>query len=259
MELKHPDHIDLHSDNVAERWRKWKRQFQFFYDASELNLKSAKTQTAMLLHAAGPEAQDVYDTFTWEEGEDKNDYATVLKHFDNYCEPLRNVVYERYQFWKRDQKELESVDTWQATLRKMAATCEFETQEESMLRDKIVFGVRDIAVKERLLRENGLSLKRALDLCRAAESSKQRIRVMTEADSSGNVDVHPVKIQNGRLHNKAGETFSLDCGYCGGRHIKGQCPDYGKKCSKCSGYNHFAAVSRGGGCRRNQSFKPVVK
>lgn len=246
MEFKHPDNIDLHSDNVAERWRKWKRQFQFYYDACELKDKSKATQTAILLHAAGPEAQDVYDTFVWEEGEDKNDYATVIKHFDQYCEPLRNVVYERYQFWTRDQKEHENVDTWLAALRKMAAKCEFATQEESMIRDKIVFGIRDIAIKERLLREHGLSLKRALDLCRAAESSKQQIRVMTETDSRAAVNVHPVAIQNGRHYpNKSGETsFVHNCRYCGGRHAKGQCPAYGKQCGKCAGYNHSAAVCK---------------
>ena len=272
MEFKTPEPLDLHSDNVAERWRKWKRQFEFYFEACELDKKTEKCQTAILLHAAGPEAQEIYHTFTYDEGETKDKYKTVLDKFDKYCEPLRNVVYERYLFWARDQMESETVDTWVAALRNMASKCEFDTQEQSMLRDKVVFGIRDISVKERLLRENGLTLKKALDLCRAAETSKQRIRAMTETEAHAAVNIHPVSIQNGRhfpnkrseapssFQNKRSEApssfqNSFNCRFCGARHVKGRCAAYGKQCSKCSGYNHFAAVCKGGGYRRkhNQS------
>jgi hypothetical protein len=255
--FKPPEPIDLHSDNVAERWRKWKRQFEFYYMACELSGKNKATQTAILLHAAGPEAQEIHHTFTWAEGEDKSDYKQVLKKFDDYCEPLRNVVYERYQFWSRDHKEHETVDMFVAALRTLSAKCEF-ADEDDMLRDKLVFAIRDIAVKERLLRESGLTLKKALELCRAAESSKQQIRAM-QGDANAAVDVHPVGVQHGRRHvNKPREaqTSSSTCDFCGGRHARGQCPAFGKQCGKYSGYNHFASVCRGGGFRRKQHANP---
>ena len=53
-----------------------------------------------------------------------------------------------------------------------------------MIRDKIVFGVRDNAVQERFLREADLSLERALGICRAAENSKMQYHVqLTVTDS----------------------------------------------------------------------------
>ena len=94
MDLKPPSPVDLHSDNVAENWRKWRQQFIFYFTACELVKKDKATQTAILLHAAGPEAQDVYNTFTWAEGEDKDSYEVVLAKFDSYCEPRKNIVYE---------------------------------------------------------------------------------------------------------------------------------------------------------------------
>ena len=43
-----------------------------------------------------------------------------------------------------------------------------------MIRDKIVFGVRDNAAQERLLREADLSLERSVYICRTAETSKMQ-------------------------------------------------------------------------------------
>ena len=50
--------------------------------------------------------------------------------------------------------------------------CEFGTLQESLIRDKIVLGVHNKKVQERLLREFELSLDQAVSICRAAEEIK---------------------------------------------------------------------------------------
>ena len=64
-------------------------------------------------------------------------------------------MFERYQFWGRNQSEGEPVDQWLTDLRTKAVKCDFQTHESDMIRDKIVFGVHDTRIKERLLREAG--------------------------------------------------------------------------------------------------------
>lgn len=102
--LRPPEPVDFKSSSLGSSWEKWKKQFEIYFQACELADKSKATQVAILLHTAGPEAQEIAATFTWNEGEDKQDYAQVLAKFTAYCEPRKNVVFERYQFWKRDQK-----------------------------------------------------------------------------------------------------------------------------------------------------------
>lgn len=70
------------------------------------------TQAAILLHSTGPEAQDVFQTFVFDEkeGNKKDVVADVLKKYREHCEPRKNEVYERYKFWQRDPKESETVD-----------------------------------------------------------------------------------------------------------------------------------------------------
>ena len=50
-----------------------------------------------------------------------------------------------------------------------------------MIRDKIVFGVRDERSKERLLREGEVTLQKDLDICHASESSRQQLDGMKGA------------------------------------------------------------------------------
>ena len=53
-----------------------------------------------------------------------------------------------------------------------------------MIRDKIVFGVHDTRINERLLREADLTLARALDICRAAETRKHQMDTMGAAENT---------------------------------------------------------------------------
>lgn len=133
--------------------------------AAEIAAKPKATQVAILLHTAGPEALDIHSTFTFltdddGETEDKNDVDTILQKFRKYCQPRKNVVFERYKFWERSQKDAEAIDHFVTDLKKRATTCEFGEQKDLMIRDKLIFGVRDQRVKERLLREGDLSLAR---------------------------------------------------------------------------------------------------
>ena len=47
----------------------------------------------------GDEALDVYNAFTWDSRNDKIKIDKVLEQFDNFCEPRRNTIYERYLFF----------------------------------------------------------------------------------------------------------------------------------------------------------------
>jgi len=178
--FKCPDNFGFDGPNVAQRWKRWQKQFEYYFDACELTKKSAETQVAILLHTAGAEAQEIHEQFTFATDGDKKDYKKILKKFEDYCHPRKNTVYERYCFWSRDQIEDEPIDKWVKDLRTMTKNCEFENQEDNLIRDKIVFGVRDSRVKERMLRETDLTLEKAVEICRAAESTKSQMREMCQ-------------------------------------------------------------------------------
>ena len=74
----------------------------------------------------------------------------------------------RYVFNSRNQGEDESIDGYVAILRTLARTCNFcDCLKDSLIRDRIVFGVNSDQTRKKLLQEQKLSLKKFIDLCRS--------------------------------------------------------------------------------------------
>ena len=189
--LRLPEPFSFEGPNVAQRWTRWRKQFQTYFTACEYGKKSKDVQVAVLLHSAGQEAQDIHEHFQFDEETaeaDRKNYTKILDKFGDYCRPRKNVVYELYRFWSRDQIQDEHVDNWVKDLRTIAVDCEFGEQEDLMIRDKLVFGICDTRVKERMLRESDLTLQKALDIVRAAESTKAQMKEMSKESASNHID-----------------------------------------------------------------------
>ena len=89
--LSPPEALNL-DGNIAENWRRWKQRFEIFSLASGLSEKDAGIQAAAFLHVAGPEALEVYNTFSWPTADDKNKVDKIMEKFDQYCNPRKNVT-----------------------------------------------------------------------------------------------------------------------------------------------------------------------
>ena len=87
----------------------------------------------------------MYSTFTdWTNAGDENQTEPVLAKFGKYCQPQKNVPFQRYILNRRVQEEGETYDQYCTALRKLAAGCEFGSiTPEEILRDRIVFGIQN--------------------------------------------------------------------------------------------------------------------
>jgi hypothetical protein len=55
---------------VAKNWKQW---FELCLMTSGIDAKDQKIQSATLLHVAGEEVLEIYNTFTWDkDGDDKS-------------------------------------------------------------------------------------------------------------------------------------------------------------------------------------------
>ena len=105
-----------------------------------------------------------------------------------------------HRVWKNKQQESEPIDQFITELKTRAKSCEFGDQHDTMLRDRIVFGVSDTQLKERLLRESSdLTLEKAASLCREVEASKNQLK---ELHSSETKPVHAVKSKSKQKPSK---------------------------------------------------------
>ena len=135
-----------------------------------------------MLNFAGEDATEVFNTFQFPEGDEKN-LDKVLEQFERYCNSRKNVLFERYQFWQITQKDSETVDQFVTPLKSKVKSCEYESVDD-LVRDKFVFSIRDLAVKERMLRHEKLTIEKAICMARASEASKEQIKAMARKEHS---------------------------------------------------------------------------
>ncbi len=158
-------------------WDKWIQAFEWYLLAINKSDSDDKVKTAILLTALGPEGQEIHGTF---DGNMDATYAQTKEKFKSYCEPMVNETYERYVLRKRVQKE-EDFDSFLNNLHYQVKRCGYdapangETINNSVIWDQIVSGVADDMVRERLLRELKLTLKKVIQICCAAETSKRQL------------------------------------------------------------------------------------
>lgn len=237
-----------------------------------LEEKTEIVKVSTFLNTAGPDAIDVFDTFELTEVQ-RNTYAAVLQSFQAFCAPRKNTVYERYVFYQRNQREGETFDAFLIDIKRLVRTCEFGTNENEMLRDRIVLGVVDKKLQTRLLETTPLTYDTAVEKCRTSEMTKEQTSKMNQIIAVNEVRTTPKQSYNPQQQQKFkekrdtqqyrqsnsnntqtsrsqfnGETQELynknNCSYCGYKHKPRECPAYGKSCNSCSRKNHFSSVCK---------------
>lgn len=251
MEFCRPPQGLSFDGNVAENWRRFKQLFNIWLKASGNDGKGSDVKVALFLSAAGEEAVEVFNTFTLTCEEQQN-FDQVIDQFEKFTTPKSNIVVERFVFNNRKQEEGELFDPFVTDLKRLVKSCEFGDQADSVVRDRIVLGVSDVGLQERMLRETDLSLAKAIELGKAAELSKQRSQTVqgqhveiVQRDSAKykRFPGREKPSRGGRSRRDAegpsGEFFV--CRKCNRKHANGRCPAFGKQCYKCRGYNHFSS------------------
>ncbi|GBO08000.1 hypothetical protein AVEN_257529-1 [Araneus ventricosus] len=169
-------------DSPLEMWpRIGKDGCSNFMLASEKNSKPENVKIAILLNLFGDEDVAIYNTFKNTEGEQLEE---VLQCFEEHCNPHQNVVFQRYKFFSCKQREGQTFDNYLTQLKTLVITCDFGNQQESLIRDRIVLGINDSSLQERMPREHSLALQKAAEFVRAAEASKEQFQSLKGFASS---------------------------------------------------------------------------
>lgn len=143
----------------------------------------------------GYEALEVLNSLNLTPEEGAN-YDNVIGAMSRFCEPRKNTVYERHNFYKRIQHDGESFDSFLMEIKRLAKSCDFGNAENEMIRDRIVMGVRDSRLQTKLLETDQLTYEVAIRKARACEATSQQTREMNKAET-----VHEVKTQTASKSN----------------------------------------------------------
>ena len=141
-----------------------------------------------MLNLAGGEAIEGEKSFTYGEGESKEDPECLKRKFGELCNPQANVTMERHKFNTRVQQHGETIQLYASDLKNKGSTCEFEDLKDEMIKDRLVGGIENDKLRRTLLRENKLTLQKVIKLCQISKLSEQRMKELTSTP-----EVHEVK------------------------------------------------------------------
>ena len=236
FDFRHPD-----------EWPKWKRWFKQYLAATGLDRGDSARTVSTLLYTMGDDADDVLTSTDITDAE-RGDYTVVLEKFDAFFKVRRNLIFERAKFNRRDQAEGESAEQYITCLYHLVENCDYGQFKEELLRDRIVVGIRDKALSEKLQMDANLTLEKAKTQIRQKEAVRQQ-RQELQGKKPSNVDSTRAK-RNRQANNKGGASGShkpnqpcKPCMRCGKpRHpTPDKCPALSVTCHKCQRKGHYAS------------------
>ena len=241
-----------------EEWIKWIRRFERFRTATGLEEKSKEMQVNTLIYSMGDQADDIFLSFGLSEDEAK-DYNVVRKKFEEYFVVKKNVIFERAKFNSRVQRDGESVDNFITDLYCLVEYCEFGALKDELIRDRIVVGLKNRKLSEKLQLDSQLTLEKAIRAARQSETVKKQQPIL-HGENPENIDQvrekrgvkkwskpKPTKgKQTESKHHSTSVKPNQQCMRClGPNHPKKQCPARDSKCHSCSKIGHWSKACRG--------------
>lgn len=251
----------------AEEWPEWIEEFERFRKATKLHYEDGEVQRDSLIYCMGKKANQIFKTlkFVVREVPDPNDntktvqlqekdtdYDTVVEKLTAYFIPKRNIIHERSLFQERVQSRDETVEEFSRALQSLVEHCDYKDPDDQV-RDRLVVGLRDSNVKQKLQLTHDLTLTKAIDIARQYEQVKQQLAQQQHNDAAQVNEARAFpkgKQKRPKNHPKSQQpqTQKLPqrCERCGyDKHPKsGKCPASGQVCKKCNRFGHFASVCR---------------
>ena len=247
LRLEPPPAFDFKN---PDQWPHWNLRFEEFRSATALDAESETRQVSVLLYCM---AGDVL-TSTKISEEDRKKYNSVMKKFDEFIDVRRNVILERAKFNGRNQIAGEQYIT---SLYSLVETCKYPADMvDEMLRERLVVGMRDNALAERLQLDSELTLEKAKKAMRQKEAVKEQNQMLQDRNGSKTCSMDAVRTERekgrwrdrgqdnswrSRSNNVPVKTVKHKCTHCGkAPHLTGdRCPASTATCHKCNKKGHF--------------------
>lgn len=165
-------------------------------------------------------------------------------------------------------------------MKELASTCVFGDLAEDLIRDKLILGIKEVNIKDKLLSESNLNLEKALEICKIAETTSKQIQSLSgksdeqveevnmirrqarQASAAHSYQNRATQKQNGYYNDRKKTKNMVDnhkriklsndrnkyinnCNKCKSSHLVGKCA-FGKQCMLFKKMNHFKRA-----CRQN--------
>ena len=137
-------------------WPEWKQRFLRFRSATKLDRETPTVQVSLLVYAMGRKAEKIYSSFQLATTvqapaaastaaaaaavPDADNFDLLMKWFDAYFIPKRNIIHERPKVHLCVQQAGENAESSYRSLMELSEMCDFKDKNEE-IRDRLVIGI----------------------------------------------------------------------------------------------------------------------
>ena len=155
-----PPVLDLSVDRYSA-YKAWSDRWNDYSIVTKLKDENAEYRCSMLRYTFTEETRKIYNTLNLTADEAKDDKA-IIEKLEAFGKGTINETLERHTFNSRNQEEGECFDDFLTELKILLKNCNFcGTCVDGLLRDRIVSGIRDSSLRQKLLSDTDLTLKKA--------------------------------------------------------------------------------------------------
>ena len=162
--------------------------------------------------------------------------TTALK---KYYDPTPSEIVQRYKFNSRYRQPTKTIATFISELRSLAEFCNYGTNLDEMLWDRVVCGINDSTIQCRLLLETKLALKTTLEIAQGMEPTTRNSDTLSQGESGGLKNPQAGGVH--KLHTPSKSTTTVtNCYSCGkGGHSPTTYRFRDTKCHNCRKTGHL--------------------
>ena len=103
-------------------------------------------------------------------------YKETVEVLVKLFKPTPLEIVEQFKFHSHFRKQGEFVSTFVVELRSFSEYCNFGDTLEVMIRDRLVSGINDDSIQRRVLAEQDLRYKKAIELAQSLETAVQNMQ-----------------------------------------------------------------------------------
>ena len=159
--------VNPESGALDVRFKKYISRFRNLVIAA--NITAPKRQRALLLHYAGEEVNNIFETLPdTEAGEHENLCEKAIAALTAYFTSKRNLAYEEYKFREATHKSGETLMAYFTRLKQLALTSEFHDADRE-IKTQNIQRCTSHKLRRKALETPGITLRNLLDAGKAME------------------------------------------------------------------------------------------
>ena len=220
-----------------EGWTEYIERLECYFTANDV--ATDEKRRAILLAYCGDATYSTIRSLVAPRKPTEVPYDDLVKLAQAHYNPRPSQIVQRFKFKSRTQQAGESIASYVAELRRLSEHCGFGQSLDDMLRDRLVCGLAQARIQQRLLAEVDLTLDKAMKIAQAMEVAKRDAKELRQ------VETHPVepvhKVNGGTAKPPADRK---PCFRCGGQHDHTQCRFRDVECHACGKRGHLKRVCR---------------